>query len=230
MDNVIRVKMKTYIICHNQDIILECKADNRFKNLNEYTYILVGTGENDKLTDIKHIVARDYSNHLEDKKQYVAFTAWWLLAKNPELLDDYLLLLEYDTFPHLNFIELINDYQNKDVIQFLPLPLDFENYLTGFNPIFELIKSFYKIDYKQILGESMINGYVWGSSSNQGMKKDVLIDFVEWYEKLMPFIENDVNCKYYHERAFMLYILYKNYNIVNINCLTHFYKDSHNGN
>lgn len=175
------------------------------------------------------IIARNLTNNIEHEKKLLTFTAWYLIVKNNLFPDyDFFTILEYDVVLDNNFKqnldnELIsNDY---DVISFNHFMSAF--YMNIKLPVCEHFVQFKNINFMQIYNKIHQNG--WYPTTNQCIKKQVLIDFVNWYYPHYIEIKNRdaQRLSWYHERIFSVFIYHYKLRIKTIHGLKHLSRDSH---
>ena len=211
-----------FIFIHDQDILLRFEKSNKFKQLKEYTYIFLGDNPTDKLKDIKNIIiAKDLPNNIENYPKFTAFSGWYVLWKN-DLIDSTksILLLEYDVHLADNFIYNLNKFADdkSPMIGFVPFSMC--NYHFVMNPdwvstINEAIKLTYKIDIvesikKQIYKMQQIRkDSQWMSTNNILMSYKNFINYMTWFEPLIDYIKEDINCGHAQERCLTFYAILK---------------------
>lgn len=99
-------KMDVFIICHDQDILLNLEQDQVFSCLPRYTYLFVGDRPTDKIRHQKNVIICNQLKHnIEQYKNLVSFTAWYAVHKNKLSKNPYVALLEYDSLLSNDFYE-----------------------------------------------------------------------------------------------------------------------------
>lgn len=99
-----------YIVVHSIDLINFFENTEKYKDLINYKYLLVGKHETD-YSNNKIIQCDKLPDNIEDKNYYLAYTGWYALSKNINLNTDYICLLEYDTDIMKNFnLNSFKDY------------------------------------------------------------------------------------------------------------------------
>jgi len=102
--NSFKNEMDVFIICHDQEIILNIERENRFSSLPSYTYLFVGDRPTEKVEHLKNlIVCRNLKYNIEQHKNLVSFTAWYAVSKNRLAKNKHVALLEYDSILSDNF-------------------------------------------------------------------------------------------------------------------------------
>lgn len=211
--------VKFVFVCHSQETV-----NKILKEQPEYTDILF-VGPNPVEPNSRVIICRDLKDNIEYEKKLLTFTAWYAIVKNnlyPTY--KYICILEYDvTIQPGTFDIVINKcMENPDIITFdkrsgyftLDINIDiFNTILTKHN-----IK--YNMDQE------------WCHSTNQCMRRDILVDFVNWYNNEHPYIkEKDYKkLSWYHERLFSVYIHTKNKIISVVDGISHVQSQSHKNN
>jgi len=87
-----------FIICHNQEIIIDQLSKNIAQKLPNCKFLLVGDGATDQIKqyDSQVIICRDLSDNLEEHPYLCSFTAWYAVVKNGLYQNNNICLLEYD--------------------------------------------------------------------------------------------------------------------------------------
>ena len=174
-------KMDVFIICHDQDIILNLEQDKVFSCLPRYSYLFVGDSPTDKIKHQKNVIICNQLKHnIEQYKNLVSFTAWYAVHKNKLAKSNYVALLEYDsvlktdfyaktiasmsleTFAGFNkamlfspeFFNLVSA-GDKDILQVIKDDPDFPvfniYYLDAAPLVGELLRRIYGIDIRELL-------------------------------------------------------------------------------
>ena len=73
-----------FIVCHNQEIIIDQLSKNIAQKLPNCKFLLVGDGPIDQLKqyDSQVIICRDLSDNIEEHPYLCSFTAWYSVVKN----------------------------------------------------------------------------------------------------------------------------------------------------
>jgi hypothetical protein len=175
------------------------------------------------------IIARNLPNNIEHEKKLLTFTAWYLIVKNNLFPDyDFFTVLEYDVVLDKGFKQnLDNELASNefDVISFNHFMWSFlMNVELSVCEHFVQLKN---INFRDVYSKIHQNG--WYPTTNQCIKKQVLIDFVNWYYPDYLEIKNkDLHrLSWYHERMFSVFIYHYNLRIKAIPGLKHLSRDSH---
>lgn len=68
--------LEVFIVCHDQNIIIDFENKKKFINLPLYRYLYVGSGNTDLIkNNDKIIICRDLFNNIEQFNFLVSFTA-----------------------------------------------------------------------------------------------------------------------------------------------------------
>ena len=115
---------KTYIFCHDTDIVKQCEAEGRFKDFAPYTWVMLGFKDFDGMAGLDHIVARYQPDNIENHRNLVAWTGWYALAKNGYIKKgDVVNLFEYD-------ITRNGDFDQRAYCSYFRIPVDVYPYWT----------------------------------------------------------------------------------------------------
>jgi hypothetical protein len=187
--------MKIIFICHNNESI-QFVYDKVKRNDDMYIILVGDKSINDEyLIDEKIIIARNYTNHIEQEKKLLTFTAWYLIIHNQLFIDeDYLCLLEYDVSFDDDFLNKLKEsYHKYDIVSFQQTEESFEsdidkNKLTSY-----------------LSQHSLQSLKLWWPTTNHCFRRDLLAEFVNFYFYTYKDIEDDNNLPFYHERIFSSY-------------------------
>lgn len=227
-------KHKTFIVCHDKNIINNCEQSKIFEPLGDYKYLLVGYKHDCNDYD-KVIVCNKLKYNLEKYKNLVSFTAWYALAKNNILEDDIdtISLLEYDITVSKNFLEIQNNTFNKHkecFIGYQMYPLNHPIYYSATPYLSSSFKQVYNIDLQKVIESFINNGgkNAWLSSSNYSMNKDLFLKFVDWFYPIADNIKGYELGAHVHERSIRIYSILNNiHNVLLGNILVHQQQKSH---
>ena len=175
------------------------------------------------------IIARNLTHNIEHEKKLLTFTAWYLIVKNNLFSDyDFFTVLEYDVVLDKDFKQNLDN----EVVSNEFDVISFNHFMWSFlmNVQLHACEHFLQlknINFKDVYSKINQNG--WYPTTNQCIKKQVLIDFVNWYYPDYLEIKNkDVQClSWYHERMFSVFIYHHNLRIKAIPGLKHLSRDSH---
>lgn len=229
----LELKNEVFIFVHNEDLIKKCYDNTFFKRLNPH-YVFLGMGVIDRLSE-DVIISRLLKYNIEQYKFFTAFTGWYSLWKNKKIKTRYITLLEYDVTIDENFNEELNKRMKLDneIISFLPLSTRDENFIENelwVKDIFNAIKLVYNIDIKSYIHTlSRANKHLfWSSTSNTAFRYDIFVDYMLWFEPLIPFLIESKYSGHAFERSISFYALLYNKQICFVdNVLVHHNLDSH---
>jgi len=212
-------QVKFLFVCHSQETV-----NKILKEQPEYTDILF-VGSNPVEPNPRVIICRDLKDNIEDEKKLLTFTAWYAIVKNNLYVDyKYICILEYDVTIQSGTLDSIikKSIENPDIITFNK----HDGYFTTdinmdvLNNI--LTKHTIKYNTEQ----------EWYPTTNQCIRRDILVDFVNWYNNEYPYIkEKDYKkLSWYHERLFSVYIHMKNKIVAVVEGISHIQARSHQNN
>jgi hypothetical protein len=88
---------QTFIFVHDQQIVLDYIAANKFHDLPDLKYCFLGHRDVDQIEHLPNvIVARNLPNNIEHLPNLVAWTGWYAVLRNDLITADYVNLFEYD--------------------------------------------------------------------------------------------------------------------------------------
>lgn len=214
--------VKNLFVCHNVDITYSLLND--YSKLN-FDVIFVGNAmfPQEFLSNPRIIIARNLFYNIEDEKDLLTFTAWYLIVKNNLFIDfEYICILEYDVLLYDNFEQKLNllcNTNKNDIITFWPVN-DFLLYDVKQNVMETFLKT-KNIPFKIL--------ETWYGTTNHCLRRDILEKFVDWYYPSCHIIKilDPKSISWYHERIFSFYILHKNYKIEILQELWHQFSNSH---
>jgi|LauGreSuBDMM15SN_2_FD.fasta_scaffold04583_2 hypothetical protein len=217
-------KVKKLFVCHNVDLTYSLLNDCSKVN---FDIIFVGNVNfpQEFLSNPRIIIARNFPYNIEEEKDLLTFTAWYLIIKNNLFTEfEYVCILEYDVLLYENFetkLDLLCNANTNDVITFWPVSgkeflLDHANR--------DVMESFLKtknIPFKIV--------ETWYGTTNHCLRRNILEEFVDWYYPSCHMIKilDPKYISWYHERMFSFYILNKKYKIEILQELWHQFSNSH---
>lgn len=232
--NVLEINntISTFIVCHDQDIIL--KDSPKFNHIN-YKWIFVGKKDCSKIKHLSNvIVARDLKHNIEQYKNLCSYTAWYAIVKNQLCSTKNIAVLEYDCDISKNFesecLSIMSKMKNKGVIGFLNSLLVHPIYLKA-TPYFPAnVEKMYGIKVEEIINHYASTNFDnnWNSGSNAVMSLEYLNGFVDWSYPILTMNVEDPLIAHVHERLIKLYsILFKVDTVVDPTLLRHYQHISH---
>lgn len=210
-------KISTYIFVHDQQIILDADASQKFNVLPEPKYVFLGNKPVDKIisrTDV--IIARDLPCNMEQYPKFCSFTGWYVLWKNNLIKSEYVHLFEYDIDIHPEFKQTVESLlqQQPDFIGYVPKFFDFfyihpPEYLAGID---KSIKINYDIDIIEFIDtlRKQKKGQQWSTTSNSTFSLKTFSEYMIWFEKLIDDLKDNTMSGHAHERSISFFYLLHN--------------------
>jgi hypothetical protein len=88
---------QTFIFVHDQQIVLDYIAADKFHDLPDVKYCFLGQRDVDQIEHLDNvIIARNLPNNIEHLPNLVAWTGWYAVLRNGLITADYVNLFEYD--------------------------------------------------------------------------------------------------------------------------------------
>jgi hypothetical protein len=210
--------MLIVFICHDKESVQSVPKG--------HPILFVGNKEVDEDIRKRVIVVRELPIHIEHIPKLLTFTAWYSIVKNDLFLDfEYLCLLEWDAVLDPTFEEDLKAlcHPNVHAISFMESGL--ADLLSDIH-----IDVFFKfLRLKGCSQTDILTIRLWGISSNQCLRRTLLVDFVEWYYPACQLIldEDPDRVSWYHERVYMVYLNYRKIPYQVCRSMTHLFKNSH---
>lgn len=229
--------ISTFIFAHKQEIILEYKQINKFKDLPQVKYVLVGKNNYNNVEGIDDvIICQKYDNNIEDYPKFTSYTGWYLLWKNNLIETDYINLFEYDVNVKPNISGLFSKIQNSnlDFIGYLPMSIQEPCYLKDriwTEKMINSIKNNYSVDmdtfFKKYISKNPNS--VWSSTSNSTFSKKSFDEYMIWFEKIFEDLKTFEFPGHSHERSISFFYLLNNLKVAIFpKFIEHFQLNSHN--
>jgi len=228
--------LSTFIMVHDQNIILEYENNQKYKNIPNLKYVFLGNRDIDKINNLDNvIIARDLPHNLEQYPNINAFTGWYALWKNDLITTKYVNFFEYDTIiDDRLFVVLPKLIENGfDLLGYIPIECNNYHFIDNPNwtsEIFKSIQKNYNTDLKSMIKFLMEKNpqMTWSSTSNTTFRKSVLDEYMNWFIPLLgDFIELRT-AGHAHERSTTFYSIMNNKPfLITKNLLKHFQLDSH---
>jgi len=87
----------TFIFVHDQQIVLDYIAANKFSDLPDVKYVFLGMRPTEQIEHLPNvIIARNLPDNIEHYPNLVAWTGWYALVRNGLIKTDLVNLFEYD--------------------------------------------------------------------------------------------------------------------------------------
>jgi hypothetical protein len=213
-----------FIICHDQDIIMDALQKNKFSGLPNYKFMFVGNKPTNLIENTENvIICNKLEFNIEQYTKLCSFTAWYAVSKNVLSEKKYCCLLEYD-------IELSQDFHEKNLEAISKAAVC--SYFTELidNPVFSdatpWLRAFFKkynINTSKIYEEKF-----WYCTTNFIVRNDILKNFNNWFYEIASMFKDCDLGSYMHERMINVYCILNEINIEYIkNTLKHFQLCSH---
>lgn len=92
------MNVKTFIFCHDADVVKNCINEGRFDLFDEFRWVMLGPRDFSSIAHLDGIIiARDLPDNIEHHRNLVAWTGWYALARNGYIQKgDIVNLFEYD--------------------------------------------------------------------------------------------------------------------------------------
>lgn len=218
------------IVVHDINIIKSFEKIEKYKFLKKYVYLLVGNHDTDYSNE--YIIQCDrLHDNIENNKYYLAFTGWYALAKNINLISEKfkkIFLLEYDvSIKKDEFNNIISIIEKNDYSIYGISEMDINSCLRP--SIFSnLLISFLKENqFKEII----TNNKLCIASNNLLVTRSFLIDLFNNKLTLdfLKFLKNDKMSGHNLERYISVYCFLNNikYDFINNFYFVHESLDSH---
>lgn len=206
------VQIDTFVIIHDQDLVIACEEEGRFSDLPDYKYIFVGSRDASRLELLDNvIVARDLQHNIEDYPNLVSFTGWFAVARNRLASAPWVALLEYDVRLTPDFVtETLTRLRTKPcLVGYVPFPLSHPMYLHATPWLIPGLQSAHSIDVARIIGDHLDAGGrdEWTATTNASMSTLALASFVDWFEPVSWIIRHDPIGAHVHERTLPIFCI-----------------------
>lgn len=224
-------KIQFFIVVHSINIIEVFEKTKRYSKLPTYKYLLVGNIDEDYSSNII-IQCNKLDNNIENKNNFLAYTGWYALANNPELLGEceYTCLLEYDTD--------VTDYFNIDSIITSLDSIDINVWgITGMETCFGIFEKshftsgLFTYFKEKNIKELTISNKMWMTTNNMFFRTQFLKQYMtdKFTTDFFNHIDNDKMAGHFLERFLSIYCYYKNikFGILANSGLVHRGYDSH---
>jgi len=224
-------KIQFFIVIHNISIIDVFERSGKYSKLPNYTYLLVGNTDKDYSSD-KIIQCNKLTNNIEQKNNFLAYTGWYALVNNAELLGDYefTCLLEYDTDveEYFNLDDILLRLNNTDVSVWGITGMETHSGIFEKSHFTTGLFTYFK---EKNIKEITTNNKMWMTTNNMFFRTDFLRDYItdKFTTDFFNHIDNDKMSGHFLERFLSIYCYYRNvkFNILDNSGLIHRGYDSH---
>lgn len=194
------MKYQSFVIVHDQDILIDLEKKGTFNALEDFTWLFVGDKPVDKINAPEYnvIICREQPNNIEQHKNLLVFTAWYCLVKNNLISanTDFINLFEYDVELPENINEvLLNEFKgdSADIVGYNPLPMEHWEFLGDMKWTYGFrlaIMKHKKQDFVFNLMRYLLylkGSKTWNTTTNLSIKK---VNFFSLINYLEPCIED----------------------------------------
>ena len=237
---ITREKLGIFIVCHDQKLILDFhnSMNKLFIDDLPYFYILVGQSpkynllqQNQEIFSRLHIPIEHGLFNMENYPGLLTFTAWYYISRmyDIDLKYENIAIFEYDVDFKEKISKLTHNLNGNNTISFITERMDNNSFLKPVPGLVSELDLKYKGSIKAIQTYYQEHeDYFWGATTNQIVSIKFLIDFVNWYMRLIPDIFVYKNYPHFHERAIKIFSILNNYNTLYFpSYLTHRQNNSH---
>jgi hypothetical protein len=213
-----------FIVCHDQDIIIDYLQKNKFSALPNYKFMFVGNKSTNLIEDIENVIICNRLEHnIENYPKLCSFTAWYAVSKNGLSKKKYCCLLEYDVELSQDFHEKnLRAISNADVCSYFIELVD--------DPMFSKSTHWLSIFFKKynINTSKIYEEKFWYCTTNFVIRNDILEKFNNWFYEISSMFKDCDLGAYMHERMINVYCILNEIKIEYIkNKLKHFQMCSH---
>jgi hypothetical protein len=209
---LVRDEIETFVIIHDQQLLLEYEQQRKFPEIRRLRYVFVGSGAVSLVSERDDvIVARLLPDNIEQYPNLLSFTGWYAIARNKLITMDYVAVLEHDAFVSTKFERetVLALRGTHSIVGYLALGLAHPLFLHAGDWLVRSLAETYDIDVIGLVRGHLKRGGVdqWTTTTNHAMRADDLAAFVDWFLPLTPLFRHDPAGSYVHERAIPVYCL-----------------------
>jgi hypothetical protein len=206
------VHIETFVMVHDQGLVLECEREGRFAGLPSYRYLFLGAGDVSRLEGARNvIVARELEDNIEQHPEMLAFTGWYAVARNRLAEAERVTLLEYDVQVSAGFVDatLACFERGKRLVGYVGFPLSHPMYLFATPCLLPALRQAHGLDAWELVQDHLASGGsdVWPATTNASLSSSDLADFVEWFLPVSRLLRDEPMAAHVHERALPLYCM-----------------------
>lgn len=201
--------VKTYILCHDQNFIVESIKNKKYDHFINYYFVFMGMGDTNNIDELENVIfCKNLDNNIEIQKNCLQYCGWYGLYYNNLIDTDYIRIIDYD-------LE-INDYDNtteSKVKSGIGFSYDFY-FIDGFGNS----QKFIDISNKQIGKDisAMISEYEskyqqnkWFSSIDVLIDKETFSGFMDWLFPIYEETKDEFYFGMFFERFLTIFLMYK---------------------
>jgi len=214
-----------FIVCHDQDIIIDSLQKNKFSALPNYKFMFVGNKPTNLIEDVENVIICNRLEHnIENYPKLCSFTAWYAVSKNGLSKKKHCCLLEYDVELSQDFHEKnLKAISNADVCSYFVELID-DPMFSKSTPWLDIFFKKYNINTSKIYEEKF-----WYCTTNFILRNDILEKFNNWFYGISSMFKDCDLGSYMHERMINVYCILNEIKIEYIkNTLKHLQICSHN--
>jgi hypothetical protein len=199
-----------FILCHDQELVLNDISKNAIKITDPYKIIFMGDRPTDKIKSKENlIISKNLQYNIEQHKNCLQYCGWYAIFKNNLSKTDYIRLIDYDII-----IDKWDNKTDKDVKSLIFFNNDFYFY-EGFGDHITFqnnIKKFLNYDLKTLAENyyKKTNNNKWFSSCDVLIKRRVFIEFMEWMDEVFKNQKNNYYFGMHFERYLSIFCMAKN--------------------
>ena len=212
MTQVDPTDLETFVIIHDQDLLIQAERERRYANVGRYRYLFVGAGSVSRVgsrPDV--IVARSLPDNLEHFPALLSFTGWYAIARNRLATTRRVALLEYDVRLHRDVERRVANALDarRAVVGFIPHRLTDPVFLHTTPWLIDSTRDVYGLDLVAMIRDHLECGRPdrWLATSNRAMDVDTLAAFVDWFMPLTEVFRHDLSGSHVHERAVSIFCM-----------------------
>ena len=207
-----RSDIETFIVVHDQDILLESERQGRHTELPRSTYLFVGMGQTNLIEDRDDvIIARDLPDNIEDSPRLLSFTGWYAVAKNDLATSKHVVMVEYDITAFDGFTARTSAAlaETHCIAGYIPFQLSHPMYLHATQWFPASLSTIYGIDVPTLIRDHLSEGGadLWTSTTNAALRTEDLGSFVDWFMPLATVFLHDPVGAHVHERTVPIFCL-----------------------
>lgn len=219
-------ELETFVIVHDEDLLLELEQAGTFRHLPRNRYLFVGNGTTGRLRGRDDVVvARTLPDNIEHHPHLLSFTGWYAVARNRLATAASVALLEYDVRIEADFAPrtLAELQRGRCIVGFVPFALSHPMYLHATPWLIRSLREVYGVDAASLISDHLAGGGadVWSSTTNMAMDVEDLDGFVDWFVPLTEVFRHDPIGAHVHERAVPVYCLLNDIEIACVPGLLH---------
>jgi hypothetical protein len=204
--------IETFVIIHDQHLLLKYQQQGRFSSLRRLTYLFVGPRATDLLDDREDvIVARRLPDNIEQFPSLLSYTGWYSIARNKLAATRYVAVLEHDVTVSARFEDetLTALRGGHSIAGYLALGLTHPLYLQVTPWLARSLELAYGVDVRDMIRDHLRRGGTdqWTTSTNHAMRVDDLAGFVDWFLPVTEVFRHDPMGADVHERAIPVFCL-----------------------